>query len=226
MSTIIISDLHLGSDNCQAKSLHHFLENLDENCKRLILNGDVFDSMDFRRLKKHHWHVLSQLRKLSDKLEVVWVVGNHDGGNAEVVSHLLGIEVFDEYVFDSEGKKILVLHGHIFDDFITKRPIITWFADRIYRFLQKIDRWHYIAKIVKRGSKIYLRCTDKIRTKSLIYAKQKGCDMVCVGHTHYPIEDYSGETHYFNSGCWTEKPCHYLEIKNGKVNLKTFPPVE
>ena len=58
---------------------------------RLILNGDVFDSIDFRRLNKNHWKVLSLIRKLSDHLEIIWLCGNHDG-SAEIVSHLLGVD--------------------------------------------------------------------------------------------------------------------------------------
>lgn len=79
---VVISDIHLGSDNCQAKYLVHFLEAIRRGARptrRLILNGDVFDSIDFRRLKKHHWGILSEIRKLSDELEVVWINGNHDG---------------------------------------------------------------------------------------------------------------------------------------------------
>lgn len=55
LDALIISDIHLGSDNCQAKDLVVFLEQI--RCgviqtSRIILNGDVFDSFDFRRLKK------------------------------------------------------------------------------------------------------------------------------------------------------------------------------
>src|ERR1051325_10695892 len=90
---LIISDLHLGAENCQAKPLVEFLQAiLDGNlpARRLIINGDVFDSIDFRRLKKTHWKVLSQIRHLSDKIDVIWIAGNHDGP-AEVVSPLLGV---------------------------------------------------------------------------------------------------------------------------------------
>src|SRR6516165_12739352 len=89
---IVLSDLHLGSSICQAKSLVKFLESLVEDeltTTRLILNGDVFDSIDFRRLNKNHWRVLSLLRKLSDRIEIIWLCGNHDG-SAEFISHLLG----------------------------------------------------------------------------------------------------------------------------------------
>ena len=70
---IVLSDLHLGSENCQAKLLVEFLNALHHRrtrTRRLILNGDVFDSIDFRRLKKSHWKVLSLLRKLSDEIDV------------------------------------------------------------------------------------------------------------------------------------------------------------
>ena len=48
--------------------------------------------MKFHRLRKWHWKVLSQLRKLSDEIETIWIIGNHDGP-AEDISQLLGITV-------------------------------------------------------------------------------------------------------------------------------------
>ena len=77
LDAIVISDTHLGSDNCQARQLTHFLESIHAGAvltRKLILNGDVFDSIDFRRLKKNHWKVLSLLRKLSDRIEILWIV--------------------------------------------------------------------------------------------------------------------------------------------------------
>lgn len=44
---VIISDIHLGSDSCEAHELWEFLEQLPGRTKQLILNGDVFDSIDF-----------------------------------------------------------------------------------------------------------------------------------------------------------------------------------
>src|SRR3954454_2031305 len=113
---VILSDLHLGSSNCQAKSLCRFLEDIVQGrivTNTLILNGDVFDSIDFRRLTRNHWKVLSLLRKLSDHVEIVWLAGNHDG-SAEIISHLLGVTVQDEYELPSGGQRLLILHGHVF----------------------------------------------------------------------------------------------------------------
>jgi len=225
--TVIISDLHLGSDNCQARSLVAFLEPwLDDRRRpqRLILNGDLFDSIDFRRLKKQHWKVLSLLRKLSDRMEIIWITGNHDGP-AEVISHLLGVAVEEEFVLESGGRRILVLHGHAFDEFLDKHPILTWVADCGYWLLQRIDGTHTIARFAKRSSKTFVRCSEKIVRGSLARAAKLGCDAVCCGHTHHAA-DGGPDGRYFNSGCWTEKPCSYLSVSDGVIELHHFEPAE
>lgn len=224
VDAIAISDLHLGSDNCEAEALVRFLESIrsgERPTRRLILNGDVFDSIDFRRLKKHHWKVLSLIRKMSDELEIVWINGNHDGPS-DIVSHLLGVEVVDEFIIESGPKRVLFLHGHRFDEFIEKYRITSWFADRVYRLLQKLDPTHGFARWAKRSSKIFLRCAAKIEERSKDYAKSKDCDAVCCGHTHVAVENRSDDVHYFNSGCWTEKPCSFLVVENGHVSVKPF----
>lgn len=224
LDAVVISDIHLGSENCQAKYLVHFLHSVrrgDLRARYLVLNGDVFDSIDFRRLKKHHWKILSELRKIADEMEVVWINGNHDGP-AEIVSHLLGVRCADEMVVESGGRKILFLHGHRFDEFIARYPFISWVADRLYNYLQKIDKSHTFAKFAKRRSKTFLRCAQKIESEAVRYAAKKGCDVVCCGHTHLPVANESGPVHYFNSGCWTEKPCHYLTVADGAVSVCSY----
>jgi UDP-2,3-diacylglucosamine pyrophosphatase LpxH len=218
---VIISDLHLGSPNCQARRLCRFLERIadgDAPTARLILNGDLFDSIDFRRLRKPHWRVLSLLRRLSDQMEIIWLAGNHDG-SAEIISHLLGVTVMDEFVLESGDRRILIVHGHTFDDFLDDHPVLTKVADRIYRFLQWVDRTHRFAKMAKRGSKTFLRCTRKVRDGAVERASDRGCDAVCCGHTHLAVAQTEPAIAYYNSGCWTELPCTYLTVKDGVIRL-------
>jgi UDP-2,3-diacylglucosamine pyrophosphatase LpxH len=221
---LIISDLHLGSKNCQARLLTRFLDDLHDGrteSRRLILNGDMFDSIDFRRLKKHHWKVLSLIRKLSDRVEIVWINGNHDGP-AEFVSHLLGVEVRDELILKSGDRLILLHHGHRFDQFIEDHPVLTAVGDLTYRVLQRIDKSHTVARAAKRKSKIFLRCAARIESESIEYARQLGCDAVCCGHTHLAVANEAGPIPYYNSGCWTEKPCHYLAVSHGRIELRAY----
>lgn len=226
LDAVILSDLHLGSDNCQAKSLVRLLERVAEGelkTARLILNGDVFDSIDFRRLGKNHWKVLSLVRKLSDRIEIIWLCGNHDG-SAEIISHLLGVTVQEEYVLESGGERVLVLHGHAFDEFLDAHPFLTWVADCVYFLLQRLDNTHYFAKLAKRGSKTFLRCVRKVKDGAREAARRKGCAAVCTGHTHHAEADASGPVAYYNSGCWTELPCTYLTVRDGTVRLHEFRP--
>lgn len=224
LDAVIISDIHLGSDNCQAKPLVEFLDRVHHGLiatKRLILNGDVFDSIDFRRLKKHHWKILSEIRKLSDHIQVTWINGNHDGP-ADVVSHLLGVECADEIVLTSGDKLVLILHGHRFDSFISKRPRLTKLADIAYNYLQRLDKSHTLARLIKRRSKTFLRATEKVRDGAVTYAATLGCNVVCCGHTHLTVADTSGPVQYYNSGCWTEKPGHYLTLASGEIHVHPF----
>lgn len=224
MDAIAISDLHLGSNVCQVKILEEFLKSIHQNhitVKQLILNGDVFDSWDFRRLKKHHWHVLSLLRKLSNDISVIWVGGNHDGP-ADLISHLLGVTVANEHLLESGGKKILFHHGHRYDSFIDNHPILTSVADFCYWILQKIDPSFGLARSAKHASKTFLRNSEVIEKKSVERARRKGYDVVCCGHTHYPLAK-PGPVAYYNSGSWTEIPCTYLAVADGQVNLFSYP---
>lgn len=228
LDAVILSDIHLGTDNCQAKLVCRMLERIADQeiaTQRLILNGDVFDSIDFRRLNKTHWKVLSLLRKLSDHLDIIWLAGNHDG-SAEIISHLLGVQVMDDVILESGEQRILILHGHIFDEFLDDHPIITWLGDQIYGFLQWVDRTHYLAKVAKRGSKTFLRCTQKIEERALEMARRKHCTAVCCGHTHHAVSHTEGPIAYYNSGCWTELPCQYLTVQAGVVEVRAFQTEE
>ncbi len=223
MDSVIISDLHLGSKVCQAKQLTDFLHLIHTNelpTKELILNGDVFDSWDFRRLSKHHWHVLSELRKLSDHVHVIWINGNHDGP-AEIISHLIGVDVANEYQFTSGETNIICLHGHMFDTFLDKHPRLTKLADYFYHWMMKLDSSFALARSLKRSSKTFMRNSEKIENLSREYAFAKGADIVCCGHTHMAVaKPILG---YYNSGCWTETPCTYLAVDDGRVELHPFP---
>jgi UDP-2,3-diacylglucosamine pyrophosphatase LpxH len=224
LEAVILSDIHLGSDNCQAKMLCRLLELIVHRelaTARLILNGDVFDSIDFRRLTKWHWKVLSLIRKLSDHVEITWICGNHDG-SPEIVSHLLGVTVCDEFILESGEEKILVMHGHIFDEFLDKHPILSWFGDVVYAFLQWLDGSHAIARYAKHRSKTFLRCSQKITDGAIRVAQHRGCTAVCCGHTHHPVANTQLALPYFNSGSWTELPCTYLTVLDGIVRLHTF----
>src|SRR5262249_36190477 len=108
-----------------------------------------------------------------------------------------------------------------FDEFLERYPLTSRLADGVYRFLQWLDKSHHVARQAKRSSKTFLRCVSKVQDKSIEHARRLACDVVCCGHTHHPVALKLGPVHYFNSGPWTERPCHYLTISAGAIELRT-----
>jgi len=214
LDTIIVSDIHLGSDVSRSKRLVELLRLL--SFKRLILNGDVFDDLNFKRLTRDDWKFLSFIRKTSNPkkgIEVVWVVGNHDGGVAEILTHLLGIPVHEEYVWEQHGLRYLAIHGHQFDKWITEHEVITAIASWIYLGIQKVDPKHRASRWVKRTSKKWLRLSDKVGHDAALFGKKKHqANVVFCGHTHRSIDIMVGDVRYVNSGCWTDNPSQYIAI--------------
>lgn len=221
VDTLIVSDIHLGSDVCRA---HDLLRTLKQHrFKRLILNGDVFDDLNFTRLTKDDWKVLSTLRRLSNPkrgIEVVWVAGNHDG-LAEILSHLLGVRVYNEYRWTHCGTRFLAMHGHQFDHYITQREKLTAVASYLYLKIQKIDgERQRLSRWIKRTSKSWLRVADTVGRDALDYARTTAADVVFCGHTHIPGQAERNGVRYVNSGCWTDKPSQYVTVGlKGEVRL-------
>ena len=193
VDTLIISDIHLGSEVARPENVKTMLK--EYYFKRLILLGDIFDDLNFRRLKKEHWELLSYIRKLSNprrETEVIWVEGNHDEGLTDVMSHLIGLEVQKEVFWEINGTKFLAIHGNQFDRFLNENIIISGIASYVYGKLQKIGRQKQtVARYVKTKSKGWLRLANKVAAGAAEYARQKKVNVVICGHTHQSAEKNS-----------------------------------
>ena len=76
---IIVSDLHLGKEDSKTKEFLDFLHT--HKTELLVLNGDIVDGWALDRgskWKKRHTAVIQELLKLSCRIPVVWLPGNHD----------------------------------------------------------------------------------------------------------------------------------------------------
>ena len=221
---LVISDLHLGSDVCQAKLLEEFLEWAPLHSRVLIINGDIFDDLNFKRLKKAHFACLRSIRRNSDRedFRLIWMRGNHDGP-ADIVSHVVGVEVYDEYIFDNGDVRLLILHGDQFDTFITHYVWLSEIACGIFFWIQKIAP-HRAARWIRRVSKKWQRNSQLVEQRAIEFAKSRGCCYVTCGHTHLPLVAEEDGVHYFNSGTWMEAPpCPFVSVKGNEVRLEFWP---
>ena len=227
LDCVVISDLHLGSDVCQARLLEEFLEWAAVNSRELVINGDIFDDLNFKRLTKRHFACLKTIRRNSDRddFRLVWVRGNHDGP-ADIVSHVVGVEIHDEYVFDNGNLKLLILHGDQFDHFITEYRGMTDIACGIFYYIQK---WfpHRAARAIRRISKRWQRNSETVERRATEYARSKGFRNVTCGHTHLARVAENNGVRYINTGTWTEHPpCPYLAVRGGEMGLSYWPPAQ
>ncbi len=209
---VVISDVHLGSDVSRAKDLRKALAEWYP-FNRLIILGDLFDDLNFARLKKHHFGLLDDFRRLSNPkrgVKIDWIEGNHDEGAEEVIPHMIGATVHKEIIEEIYGQIYLFIHGHQFDDFLNDHPVVSTMASRFYESIQKregeelsLSRW------LKKKSKKWLSVCQKIEMRAINYASERAADVIMCGHTHY----YDAESHhpespikYINTGCWADRP--------------------
>jgi UDP-2,3-diacylglucosamine pyrophosphatase LpxH len=213
VDTFLFSDLHLGSDVSRCKELLQVLQSY--RFKRLILLGDIFDDLNFKRLRRDHWEMLSWLRKLSDpdkSVEIIWILGNHDL-LLDSVSRFVGIEVRDKYMWEHQGKRFLAIHGHQFDRFLEENVVISQIATTLYILVQKLDtRRQRCSRLLKRLSKKWLRLSHQVALRAARYARMQGADYVFCGHTHRAAALELEGVGYFNTGCWTDLPSHFVTI--------------
>jgi UDP-2,3-diacylglucosamine pyrophosphatase LpxH len=223
---LVISDLHLGSDVCQAKLLEDFLLWAVAHCDELVINGDIFDDLNFKRLTKRHFACLKIIRRNSDRddFRLVWVRGNHDGP-ADIISHIVGVEIRDEYVYHNDQIELLILHGDQFDSFTTGYPWLTEIACGAFYFIQKYTP-HRAARWIRRITKRWQRNSELIERRAVEYARARGFRHVTCGHTHLALQSGHGDVHYVNSGTWTESPpCPFVAVEGAEMRLMYWPMV-
>lgn len=184
---------------------------------RLILLGDIFSDLNFSRLTKEHWQVISLIRKLSNPkrgIEVVWVEGNHDFDLTQVMEHLIGVKVYQRYEWEWNGKQCIAMHGHQFDGiYASGNP---WFNDltiSVYLWFQKASLLrNWLPKLLDRFHTHYQRLTVRVATGALHVAKQDHAQYIFCGHTHEPYHKMQDGVEYWNSGCWVGDSTSYLTL--------------
>jgi UDP-2,3-diacylglucosamine pyrophosphatase LpxH len=223
-NTLILSDLHLGAETSHAREATRVLK---ENVfQRLILLGDIFADLNFARLTKDHWKFLGYIRKLSNpkrKIEVVWVEGNHDHGLTNIMSHLVGVRVYQRYAWQYAGVRHIAIHGHQFDGFQVNNVRLSRWGTELYLRLQKLDfKSKPIVRLIDRLNTRWLRMSPKVSAGALQYARQHEAQRIFCGHTHEAGHEEQDGIHYYNSGGWVDSRLTYLTVDEQGVRIHEY----
>ena len=223
-NTLILSDLHLGGETSHAREATRVLK--ENRFERLILLGDIFADLNFARLTKEHWKFLGYIRKLSNpkrNIEVVWVEGNHDHGLTNIMSHLVGVRVYQEYTWEYRGRRHIAIHGHQFDGFQVNRVRLSQLGTSIYLQLQKLDFKHKpIVRMIDRLNTRWLRMSKKVAAGALALARQRHAERIFCGHTHEAVHLEQDGISYYNSGGWVDSRLTYLTIDETGVQIHEY----
>lgn len=222
VDTFVVSDVHLGTDLSRPAALLATLQRY--SFKRLILLGDILDDLNFHRLPRRHWDLLAYIRTLCDPkrgVEVVWIGGNHDHLLSRLTHSFLGISVRSRYQWQYDGETFLAMHGHQFDSFIERHPLLTESACLLYRSIQRWEKErHRLSHFLKQTSKTWLKVSDLVAEGASSYATRRGVNHILCGHTHLPMSKMFKKVMYHNTGCWTEKPATFITVGGRGVKLE------
>jgi UDP-2,3-diacylglucosamine pyrophosphatase LpxH len=228
MKTLLISDLHIGFKYSRASDILDVLN--DETFDKLILVGDIFDISAMMRRPywdKHHTAVTKKILKLAKKMEVIYVIGNHDYPLMHILENtnkLAGIQIFREYTYQSGEKTIHCIHGDQFDS-LSKRAM--FIGDFLYYTVLKLNsvihfvrskfgytRWSF-SKWCKDKVKNVIHSAFSIEDKLLSISD---VDVVVYGHTHMPYVK-PGKVTLVNTGTFVEIATYVIE-EDGEFELK------
>src|SRR6201992_1038748 len=139
--TIWLSDIHLGSNGCQASYLLDFLRHNES--EELYLVGDIIDGWQLKKSwywpQAHNDVVQKILRSARKGTRVIYVPGNHD----ELVRQFIGLHLGDIAISGdaihetADGKRLWVVHGDLFDGVMQHARWLAHVGDWMYTLLLK-----------------------------------------------------------------------------------------
>ena len=232
---IFLSDIHLGTPGCQADKLLDFLR-LTES-QHLYLVGDIIDGWQLKRRwywqQSHNDVVQKVLRKARKGTQVTYVAGNHD----EAARHFLGlafggIEIVDETVHRTkDGRRLLVVHGDLFDAVVQHARWLALVGDWFYTLLLRLNRavnslsarlglkYWSLSQFVKLRVKNAVTYIGDFEAALAQEARSRGFDGVVCGHIHKAeIRDIEGIL-YCNDGDWVESLTALVETESGELQI-------
>jgi UDP-2,3-diacylglucosamine pyrophosphatase LpxH len=233
--TIWISDIHLGTAGCKAEYLLEFLR--EHESETLYLVGDIVDAW---RLKKawywpqaHNDVVQKLLRKARKGTRVIYVPGNHDEPLRDYLNlNFGGVEVVDDVVHvTADGRRLLVIHGDLFDGVIRHAKWLAYLGDSLYTLILHCNHWFNhlrvrlgfpywsLSQYLKHKVKNAVSFISDFEHALANEARRRGLDGVVCGHIHKAeIRDIDGVL-YCNDGDWVESLTALVETHAGELKV-------
>jgi len=221
MKLAVISDLHLGAGD-RADGFGHddgeflrFLSFLEGNFERVILLGDIWETLQSRRWGSAREELLlaraahPEIARRFEGSQYRYVHGNHD-----MVAGLLGVP--DELSFEADGVRLLFTHGHQNDELIQRRQWLSELGVWLGGWIRRVGLgafYRLCAHIDEMRGGLSLdgtRCA--FQRWAVGEAARREFDVVVTGHTHRAARTEHGARLFLNSGSCSEGQLSFLSI--------------
>ncbi|MFO0898240.1 MAG: metallophosphoesterase family protein [Pirellulales bacterium] len=219
--TVLVSDLHLGARNCRSQEFAAFLGWV--RTPRLIVNGDLFECKRASGLSTDDVAALKALRSFAREHHVDWLRGNHDPTD-DWCAGLVGLEMQPSLLLDVGSRTYLIEHGDRWDSSLHWPWMLVTAAESVYRWSQRLDRSHRLARRLKRHSKRFSGVIGAMRKGAVAEVQARGLHGVILGHSHVAADERDEGVHYLNCGCWTERPAGFVGVRRGVARTYVWDP--
>jgi len=200
---VYISDIHLGSYFCQTKLFVSFLQEYKRHEKcQLNLVGDTFDVWK----SSPSDDMIDLLKEYSIKL----FIGNHD--SEILIGTIVSDMIVKSDVLTISDKKILITHGHDFDNKFGSNTYLNRVMDAIVYLVSYYLKYDIRSKIQFVTNHYYKRISNYMEIVSHKLQSAK-FDVLIYGHTHMPEYTNRSDIRFINLGDWYTNP-YALFIKD------------
>lgn len=233
--TLFISDVHLGTPDCQAALLSQFLKRYQ--FEQLYLVGDVFDLLAMRKrsvLPRAQQALVMQIIRLARQgVHVTFIPGNHDALLRRFCGfNLHGLKIERRAIHQTaDGRRLLVTHGDEFDGDVQVPSWLHHLGDRLHAGLLKANRgcngirhlmglpYWSLAGAVKRRLGSAQRYIDRYRQAALREVNKQQVAGIVTGHIHQADMLMTEAGLYLNTGDWVEHCTALIEDPQGRLSL-------
>jgi UDP-2,3-diacylglucosamine hydrolase len=237
---VVVSDAHLGvTPPAVEESLLAFLERVPEEGDCLLLNGDLFDFWYSygRVIPRRGFHVAAALARLTRRMPVLMVGGNHDRWGGDFWQRDLGVQ-FDprRLTFQIGTRQVAALHGDGLSETsrlagLLHRTVNHPITSAVYRVLHPelglrlVDLLSpYLGDHTHDEARLALAAKRQQAWAEQLVAREPGIGLVVMGHTHQASAAHlAGGADYLNPGAWFDG-YRYAVASDAGVELRRFAP--
>lgn len=239
--TLFISDVHLGTSDCQARYLLDLLNKT--SAEQIYLVGDILDFLQMRRLilPQEHEQILGKLLSMAEAgVRITYLPGNHDAVLKRFSGHRIGrIEVRTSCVhYTRDGKRLLVSHGDEFDAAMNAGLFWWWVGNWSHTALMRLNTFNNavrqrlgfpywsLARFLKTKVGSAMRFIRRYELLVAHRARELEVDGFVCGHIHHPDIKWVEDVLYINDGDWVEHCTFVAEDQEGKLALVHWADVK